>query len=169
MICNRCLTRLSRRTPALSRTFTTTPSLASTPITAETSTTATPRSASGAPAATSKPGVAQPFSTPLTPAVKPAPSAKAAAQRVQSSVPAGTVLKGLNFYKDKQDPVAMADEEYPAWLWKVLDKTSGDAVGAKVDEGDLYGTFFCFSFHGFFRYFVRVTEKSTEFVLFWFS
>jgi len=84
-------------------------------------------------------------------------------------VPAGTVLKGLNFYKDKQDPVAMADEEYPAWLWKVLDKTSGDAVGAKVDEGDLYGTFFCFSFHGFFRYFVRVTEKSTEFVLFRFS
>jgi large subunit ribosomal protein L54 len=47
----------------------------------------------------------------------------------------------LNFYKDKQDPVAMADEEYPAWLWKVLDKTSGDAAGAKVDEGDLYGMF----------------------------
>jgi large subunit ribosomal protein L54 len=56
-------------------------------------------------------------------------------------VPAGTVLKGLNFYKDKQDPVAMADEEYPAWLWSVLDKTSGDAAGVKVDEGDLYGMF----------------------------
>jgi hypothetical protein len=56
-------------------------------------------------------------------------------------VPAGTVLKGLNFYKDKQDPVAMADEEYPVWLWSVLDKTGGDAAGVKVDEGDLYGMF----------------------------
>jgi hypothetical protein len=56
-----------------------------------------------------------------------------------SSVPAGTVLKGLNFYKDKQDPVALADEEYPAWLWRVLDKTSGEVGGVKVDEGDLYG------------------------------
>lgn len=60
---------------------------------------------------------------------------------MQSSLPAGTVLKGLNFFKDKQDPVAMADEEYPAWLWKVLDKSSGEAGGAKVDEGDLYGMF----------------------------
>lgn len=51
------------------------------------------------------------------------------------------MLKGLNFYKDKQDPVAMADEEYPSWLWSVLDKSSGDAAGVKVDEGDLYGRF----------------------------
>lgn len=57
-------------------------------------------------------------------------------------MPAGTVLKGLNFYKDKQDPVAMADEEYPDWLWSILDKSGGDASGAKVDEGDLYGRFF---------------------------
>lgn len=61
---------------------------------------------------------------------------------MQSSVPAGTVLKGLNFYKDKQDPVAMADEEYPAWLWRVLDKTSAEKGGVVVDEGDLYGMFF---------------------------
>jgi len=59
-------------------------------------------------------------------------------------VPAGTVLKGLNFYKDKQDPVALADEEYPAWLWRVLDKTSGEVGGVKVDEGDLYGMVFFF-------------------------
>lgn len=44
----------------------------------------------------------------------------------------------MNFYKDKQDPVAMADEEYPAWLWRVLDKTSADVGGVVVDEGDLY-------------------------------
>ena len=54
-------------------------------------------------------------------------------------------MKGLNFYKDKQDPVAMADEEYPAWLWGVLDKGKGgaEAKGGAVDEGDLYGEFFC--------------------------
>jgi hypothetical protein len=53
------------------------------------------------------------------------------------------VLKGLNFYKDKQDPVAMADDEYPAWLWGVLDKGKGgaEAKGAGVDEGDLYGEY----------------------------
>ena len=54
------------------------------------------------------------------------------------------MLKGLNFYKDKQDPVAMADEEYPAWLWRVLDKTSADVGGVVVDEGDLYGMFSAF-------------------------
>jgi hypothetical protein len=151
MICTRCLTRLSRRAPTstlASRSLTTTPSRQySTPTTSETSTTTAPRSSSGAPSATSKPGVAQPFSTPLTPAPaailsKPS-SGKASAPRVQSSVPAGTVLKGLNFYKDKQDPVAMADEEYPAWLWGVLDKGKGgaEAKGAGVDEGDLYGEF----------------------------
>lgn len=53
------------------------------------------------------------------------------------------MLKGLNFYKDKQDPVAMADDEYPAWLWGVLDKGKGgvEAKGAGVDEGDLYGEY----------------------------
>jgi large subunit ribosomal protein L54 len=64
------------------------------------------------------------------------------------------VLKGLNFYKDKQDPVAMADEEYPAWLWGVLDKGKGgaEAKGAGVDEGDLYGEFVVLlnSFRGVF-------------------
>lgn len=43
------------------------------------------------------------------------------APRVVSSVPAGTVLKGCNVRKNGEDPVALADEEYPAWLWDVLD------------------------------------------------
>lgn len=38
----------------------------------------------------------------------------------------------------------MADEEYPAWLWRVLDKTSADVGGVVVDEGDLYGMFSSF-------------------------
>ena len=158
MICTRCLTRLSRRTTTIptttTATATATATLArrpySTPTTTETSTTATPRSASGSPSATSKPAVAQPFSTPLTPAGSKTTSSKptTSAPKIQSSVPAGTVLKGLNFYKDKQDPVAMSDEEYPAWLWGVLDKSSGGkgAEGAGVDEGDLYGEFLFLKF-----------------------
>jgi len=42
----------------------------------------------------------------------------------------------------------MSDEEYPAWLWGVLDKSSGakGAEGAGVDEGDLYGEFLFLKF-----------------------
>ena len=38
-----------------------------------------------------------------------------------SSCPKGTTLKGLNILNGKSDPIAMADEEYPEWLWKLLD------------------------------------------------
>ncbi|KAJ2807734.1 hypothetical protein H4R20_001167 [Coemansia guatemalensis] len=39
-----------------------------------------------------------------------------------SSVVQGTILKGLNIYRDGSDPVAQRDEDYPDWLWKLLDK-----------------------------------------------
>ncbi|KAJ3149585.1 39S ribosomal protein L37, mitochondrial [Geranomyces variabilis] len=38
-----------------------------------------------------------------------------------SSVPEGTVLKGINILKDGKDPVAMADNQYPDWLWALLE------------------------------------------------
>ncbi|KAI8912329.1 mitochondrial ribosomal protein L37-domain-containing protein, partial [Powellomyces hirtus] len=38
-----------------------------------------------------------------------------------SSVPEGTVLKGINILKDGEDPVAKADKEYPDWLWSLLE------------------------------------------------
>jgi len=49
---------------------------------------------------------------------------------LQSSVPAGTQLKGLNFYKDKTDPLAMEDHEYPDWLWGVLQEIKGTQTGS---------------------------------------
>lgn len=54
---------------------------------------------------------------------------------LRSSVPAGTVLKGLNFHKDKSDPIAMEDSEYPDWLWTVLKdvRTAGGAKDAKKE------------------------------------
>lgn len=52
-------------------------------------------------------------------------------------MPAGTVLKGLNFLKNANDPVALDDAEYPDWLWTSLEKVQGDEKeGGK--EGDLF-------------------------------
>jgi large subunit ribosomal protein L54 len=32
------------------------------------------------------------------------------------------VLKGIQYLKDKPDPVALDDAEYPEWLWDLLDE-----------------------------------------------
>jgi large subunit ribosomal protein L54 len=63
----------------------------------------------------------------------------AAPAEALSSCPEGTVLTGLNYFKNKTDPVALADDAYPAWLWKCLD------VQKKADEGeaDEAGDEFC--------------------------
>ena len=43
-----------------------------------------------------------------------------------SSCKEGSILKGINIYKDGSDPVSIPDSSYPGWLWKLLDvkKTS---------------------------------------------
>lgn len=53
-----------------------------------------------------------------------------------SSCPAGTPLKGLNYLKGRDDPVALKEEEYPEWLWTVMDKdvVEGEEGGAGGDE-----------------------------------
>jgi hypothetical protein len=57
-------------------------------------------------------------------------------------VPAGTPLRGLNFVKGQNDPVAMEDHEYPAWLWDVLRKE--EVKGEDGAEGDLFGRHWTF-------------------------
>ncbi|KAK5706633.1 hypothetical protein LTR97_001623 [Elasticomyces elasticus] len=138
MICQRCL-RLARHNGA-ARAFSQSTSVRSTLVTAQTTTATNPRP-DGHPAATST-SAAQPFSTPLSP--KPSKqdlpitrNPKPAARATRSSVPAGTVLRGLNFMKNKQDPVAMEDHEYPDWLWDVLAEKEGQADSG-VNEGDLF-------------------------------
>ena len=42
-------------------------------------------------------------------------------KKVRSLVPEGAPLRGLNFLKNQGDPVAMADDHYPDWLWTCLD------------------------------------------------
>ncbi|RDW60283.1 hypothetical protein BP5796_11889 [Coleophoma crateriformis] len=128
MICRNCLRRASRS--PFTRSFTSTPlSRSATPNTAN------PRPADH-PAATST-GIAQPFSNPLTPkASGTPPKSKAKAVLPTSIAPAGQPLKGLNYFKGRDDPVALPEAEYPEWLWRCLDvkKESGDGEEGLGDE-----------------------------------
>lgn len=149
MICRRCLLRLSRQNGnrTFPRELSTSSRRLAEPASAQTTTATNPRP-QGVPAATST-SAAQPFSTPLSPApsrhvnlpIQPEQSKKPAV--VQSSVPAGTVLKGLNFMKNKQDPVALEDHEYPAWLWGALAE-SKEKSAKEEKEGDLFGKHRCY-------------------------
>ena len=97
-----------------------------------------PREQRNPPSATST-SAAQPFSTPRMPSPKTTGttahprSAQPKAPRILSSVPGGTPLKGLNYFKNKEDPVAMDDHEYPEWLWSVLDERKTDGAGQKQE------------------------------------
>ena len=51
-------------------------------------------------------------------------SAPAEPTTLPSAAPPGTVLKGVSILKDKADPVALQDHEYPSWLFKLLDDPS---------------------------------------------
>lgn len=141
MICRSCLRWGSALRPniPLSRSFATTSALfepaAATP--------ASPRTA-GPPSATST-GAAQPFSTPLSPTpnpvslgtlLRPKPSSTPA---VVSSCPAGSQLKGINYIKGRDEPIALADEEYPEWLWRCLDaKAPAGEEAEDANAGDMF-------------------------------
>ncbi|KAF1942634.1 hypothetical protein EJ02DRAFT_402218 [Clathrospora elynae] len=154
MICRNCL-RVASRTRIINapinsrsqRCLTTTPSFQNaTPISANTATQAAGRqgdsTSSHTPPTARSTSAAQPFSEPLTPAASPdlkAQAAKAAEKKatplVKSSIPAGQPLKGLNFLKNNTDPVALADDEYPSWLWTILDRQEKKA---DAGAGDLF-------------------------------
>jgi len=72
----------------------------------------------------------QPFSNPLSPLSKTTLKAKTVPLPI-SVAPAGTPLKGLNYLKDRADPIALPEEEYPEWLWRVLDKNTSE--GGQID------------------------------------
>ncbi|KAK6405258.1 hypothetical protein LTR95_018789, partial [Oleoguttula sp. CCFEE 5521] len=126
MICTNCLRRLARSSRLPSKRPYSTPAPSQPSI---------PRPDDGT-AATSQPMHAKSVSTTSAPSIS---AAKAAPPRTPSSVPAGTLLKGLNYIKGKQDPVALEDEEYPEWLWSVLEKAQkSDGAAAGGDESDLF-------------------------------
>ncbi|CUS07198.1 unnamed protein product [Tuber aestivum] len=57
--------------------------------------------------------------------------------RVKSGTPAGTVLKNINFLKNRSDPIAKEDSEYPEWLWLMLDNKASTGGGSAA-AGDAY-------------------------------
>jgi hypothetical protein len=59
------------------------------------------------------------------------PNGKTAA--VVSSVQGGMRLDGINYLKNKTEVVAMNDEEYPDWLWSLLDEKKEAGAHGGVD------------------------------------
>jgi len=53
-----------------------------------------------------------------------------------SSCPPGTVLTGLNYLKGQTPVVALPDEDYPPWLWKLLEpkNLADDGPGGKAEK-----------------------------------
>ncbi|KAJ6157373.1 hypothetical protein N7470_004965 [Penicillium chermesinum] len=102
------------------------------------------------------PGVSQPLSTPegVHTDAQPAASTKPAVERPPSSCPAGTVMNGLNYFKNKPDVVAK-DSEYPDWLWDLLTDSSKQA---KSEKGGFIYEFF-FRTHIFIS---SLEQKATE-------
>ncbi|KAF3481950.1 uncharacterized protein GIQ15_04709 [Arthroderma uncinatum] len=67
----------------------------------------------------------------------PAGAPSKARPKVVSATPAGTKLEGLNYEKNKQDPIAMEDHEYPDWLWTLLDSPGKKAAAGSVDVASM--------------------------------
>ncbi|KAH6660013.1 mitochondrial ribosomal protein L37-domain-containing protein [Truncatella angustata] len=128
MICRNCLSRASVLTRALP--LSQTPQRSIPAVRAFTAAPARRNAAPAAPEATPSSSIASDapptFSTPLGDA-GPAAEAKPAL----STCPGGTILTGLNYLKSKTDPVALADDAYPEWLWSCIDVTV-----KKTDEDD---------------------------------
>ncbi|KAI1310390.1 mitochondrial ribosomal protein L37-domain-containing protein [Xylaria venustula] len=121
MICRRCLQRASALSTRIPSPRTPTSMSWSLPVRSRPiSSTATRQYAAAAEATTAT--ADPPLSTPLA-------DSEGSGQSL-SSCPEGTTLTGLNYFKNKTDPVALADDAYPEWLWGCLD------VQKKADEGE---------------------------------
>ncbi|WVQ75998.1 hypothetical protein IAR50_005634 [Cryptococcus sp. DSM 104548] len=59
---------------------------------------------------------------------------KTKAPKAISSCPAGTPLSNLSILKDKPDPVALPDDQYPAWLWTLLDEPAAPSNAKDVSK-----------------------------------
>ena len=56
------------------------------------------------------------------------------------------MLSGLNYIKGKNDPVALADDAYPEWLWNCLEVMKKADSTADADAGDEFCAFFFLPF-----------------------
>lgn len=116
MICRQCIRRASALRPQFR-------------IVRSISTTPTPT----APAPATASDAAPQFSNPLTgTTARPKPRVS---NLPVSSAPAGTPLKGINYLKAADDPIALEEHEYPEWLWRCLDvKKDSDVLASNAGD-----------------------------------
>jgi len=69
-------------------------------------------------------------------AAKPTSSKAKSAGAPQSICAENTVLEGLAWLKDQPPVLAMADDQYPPWLWKLLEPKviPDDGPGGKAEK-----------------------------------
>ncbi|KAK0729322.1 mitochondrial ribosomal protein L37-domain-containing protein [Apiosordaria backusii] len=127
MICRSCLRQASGLTSRQFTAVTSQIAARATPRISQASFSTTFRARNAAAAAAEAPE--------LTPLTTESTADKAA---TLSSCPAGTVLNGLNYFKGKTDPVALPDDQYPAWLWKCVEVGQKRSEGEDSDAGDAY-------------------------------
>ena len=100
----------------------------------------------GSPPPATSTSAAQPFSTPFTPSpsktpgIPPKDNLGQSKSVPKSSVPAGAPLRGLGYIKGQEAPLAREDDEYPSWLWGLLNtgKEDSDSSGPM---GDAFGEY----------------------------
>ncbi|KAF8896825.1 mitochondrial ribosomal protein L37-domain-containing protein [Mucidula mucida] len=75
--------------------------------------------------------VVRAYAAPAPPKAKPA-----AFVAPKSSCAADTILEGLNYLKDQPPILAKPDEEYPDWLWTVMENKvlPDDGPGGKKER-----------------------------------
>ncbi|KAH0829268.1 hypothetical protein AYO21_05679 [Fonsecaea monophora] len=85
-------------------------------------------------------GISQPLSEQHTPSTSTAKTSgpistkdSKAPAKLKSSIPGGKELRGLGYTKAKPKVMAMEDDEYPEWLWKLLDEKRLGTDAEKVD------------------------------------
>ncbi|EEP76566.1 predicted protein [Uncinocarpus reesii 1704] len=119
MLCSRCRTHLLSRLP-FSRGASSLPPSRNARLNSTTQqrTYSTPTNPTQAPAAENSASGDANEATVTTTAASP---------KASSSVPAGTRLIGLNYFKNKPEILAKEDSEYPDWLWKLLDDPTAKA------------------------------------------
>ncbi|KAI1213853.1 mitochondrial ribosomal protein L37-domain-containing protein [Annulohypoxylon truncatum] len=132
MICHRCLARASALSSRISNTLRSSTAIRTISSThAQRSPPAAPSPSPSPSAPASAPGSESPtFSTPLSDT-----AAGGEEKPALSSCPEGTILTGLNYFKNRTDPVALADDAYPSWLWTCIE-TEQKEEEAGEDEGD---------------------------------
>ncbi|KAF5381939.1 hypothetical protein D9757_007581 [Collybiopsis confluens] len=78
------------------------------------------------------------YATSSSSAPPPAQKAKSKTHVTASSCPPDTVLSGLNYLKSQPPVLALPDEEYPAWLWTILQpkEVEDDGPGGRKERID---------------------------------